>query len=411
MVFAPSARTRFTAARCDAPTVAIAPAFLAFLRDSRLYSCGPACPFGRTNMIRLLTIATRYLAVWLVISVLVMLPVPRPAAHAADAVASPQALTSLIIGPDDLAWDAILWTLRRGSAVTRYKFQALNSQQAIEEVWAGPPSGTRGRLMGPGYGIHITSAVTDSPEEAAQVALKQIQSYAVSIPEVTGDPSVASFADRAWGASSLVTAPCRASEIVFVRGNVVADIEMSRKDGFDPQLLFSLGRRPGRKIDATLAGYPEPVPVLPLAADQELRVGLADAWELRDLGRRLWRDKATTIALYDTNGLPRSLPAQRIGGDDYILPLRYLAAILGRQRVNASPGKGVASVTLMGKALVFRKGERRVKVDGRAALLSRPAEFVEGAVLVPLSLVEQLLGQRVVWSQVEGMMRGRLRPS
>jgi len=318
--------------------------------------------------------------------------------------------SSLVMGSDEMPWDVVLWSLDTGSSDPPIlKYRSLSEGQAkYEENWKGIPRPQPGTIYHSDCSIRITIAIANSPAEANRVALKESQSYAVSIPETTGDESVKSFADRAWGISGRTFEPCLAARIIFTRGNVICDISMDRADSFDPELLIDLSARLSRKIDAALAGKPGPVPVLPLAADQELRVDLEGAWKMRDLGARLWGHKCTTIALYDINGIPRSLPAKRVGTDDYMVPLRHLAAIVGpNARVKVKGDE--AKTTIKGKALVFNKGKSVVQADQRAAQLDRPVEFAEGEVLVPLkSVVRNALGKGISWEQRGTTMIGRI---
>ena len=253
--------------------------------------------------------------------------------------------------------------------------------------------------MSPDYSIDIAVAVANSPEEAVSAAKREVASVAEIIPEITGSSSATSFADRVWQ---------HGGRIVFTRGNVIGDVHMSQKGGIDKKLLFTLATRLSSKIDAALAGKPEAIPILPLAADQELRVDLEGAWKMRDLGARLWGNECTTIAIYDTNGIPRSLPAMRVGTDDYMVPLRHLAAIVGpNARVKVKGDE--AKTTIKGKALVFNKGKSEVQADQRATQLDRPVEFAEGEVLVPFtSVVRNALGKRISWEQRGTTMIGRI---
>lgn len=349
------------------------------------------------------------LTLWLVLALLAILAAVC-ACHssaAAGGAASPGSISSFILGPEDLPWDMVLWSLRSGPQITRYKFEALAGDSIIDELWAGPPTGNPGSLKSAHYSIRIGYAVTSSPEEAGRVALKEVQSYAVVMPEITVDEAVASFADRAWGSSRRMPGPWRGARIVFTRGYIIGDISMDHKDGFEPQLLFTLAARMGRRIDTYLTGRPEPLPVLPLAADQELGLDLEGAWKARDLGSRLWGAQATSVALYDTNGIPRSIPARRIGTDDFLVPLRYLAAVVNpRTKIKAS-GKE-AETTIIGRQLSLRDGESKVRVGQRIAQLNRPVEFAEGQVLVPLSsFARQALGRRITWERRGAMMLGR----
>lgn len=311
-------------------------------------------------------------------------------------------LPSLVLGPKDIPWDnmALISLYTVSTEWTPLKYRSLSHGQArCETSWSGPFGKKRGV-------IHITIAIANSPEEAIQAVLEQAHSYAVTILEVTGDQAVIAFSDRAWGASSKMTDPCRGARVIFIRGNVIGDISMDHRGGFHPRLLFDLAARLGRKIDAARAGRPEQATVLPLAADGELHF---DAWKMNNLGARLWGKNSTTIAIYDNNGIPRSLPAKRMADGDYLVPLRHIAAILGpRERAKIIGDK--AKTTLFGKELAFERGKSEITVDQSSKKLNRTVQFVDLEVLVPLkSLVSNVLGKHITWEKRKTIMIGRVK--
>lgn len=270
---------------------------------------------------------------------------------------------------------------------------------SLHEVWFGPPSGESGAATST---VRIDVSVTRSPSEAAECASRLLHAVAVPPRAVSGEP-YASFSDRAWYSSGGPS-----GRLLFVRGNVVADVYVFRKGGPGSDTVTRLAALLGRKVDAAAAGRPEPVPILPLAADRELRVDLETAWKLSRIGAQLWGEKATTVALYDTNGLPRSLPAEQIEAGDYLVPLVHLLAIASPQARVKTRGDQ-ATVSLMGKALVLRRGESRVRIGQRTAYLSRPVELAEGQVLVPLSsFTRQVLGRGIAWGRAATVPLGRL---
>lgn len=271
---------------------------------------------------------------------------------------------------------------------------------SLHEVWFGPPSGKSGVASST---VRIDVSVTRSPAEAAEYTSGLLRGVAVPPRPVSGEP-YASFSDRAWYSSS-----GRGGRLLFVRANVVADVYVSRKGGPGSATLTQLAALLERKADAAAAGRPEPVPILPLAADRELRVDLEAAWKLHDLGTQLWGDKATTIALYDTHGLPRSLPAERVAAGDYLVPLVHLAVAIASPEARVKARGDQATISLMGKALVLRRGESRVRIGQRTLQLSRPVELAEGQVLVPLSsFTRQVLGRGIAWGRAATVPLGRL---
>ncbi|HET6454480.1 MAG TPA: hypothetical protein VFI02_08760 [Armatimonadota bacterium] len=196
---------------------------------------------------------------------------------------------------------------------------------------------------------------------------------------------------------------------MFIRNNVKVDLFMFNKNGLDEELLFTLAERISSKIGAALSGRPEPVSVLPLAADQELRVSSEDAWKMRDLGKRLWGNEAVTIAIYDEDGIPRSIPAKRLGANDYIVPLRHVAAILGPRSPIKMEGDEVKT-NIKGKPLVFGKGKSQARLGKQTVQLSRPVEFADGEVLIPLvSVIHSALSKQIAWEDRGSIKIGRVR--
>ena len=299
-------------------------------------------------------------------------------------------IRNLFVPQSDIPFQGVLFAFEYGASSAKY----------YDEVWFGPPSG---EMKTADYTVRVNMSIARSPQEALAGIHVLLDGVAEPPQEVSGEP-YSSFSDYAWFGYSGHSG----GRLLFVRGNMVADIVVFHKDGFDQKVILALATILSRKIDAVLAGKPEPVPILPLAADQELRVDLEGAWKMRDLGARLWGAESTTIAIYDTDGIPRSLPAKRVGGIDYVVPLRHLAAIIGpRARVKTSGDE--AKVTLMGKVLVLKKGKSEMQVDQRTAQLDRTVEFTEGEVLVPLaSVVSNASGQRIAWEQRGTIMIGRV---
>lgn len=348
----------------------------------------------------------RMLGLSFVICVLVLVMVAhfvgadRVAVHVNATGLSSDLLASLLVGPDELPWDTILATCRVGSDATPEVMHGFKGQSKFDETWSGRPTLKPGGLNSPDESVRISAAVTNSPAEAVSVVEDELANVAAAIPEITQEGSTASFADRAWQ---------RGGRMLFTRGNIVGDIHMSRKEGVDRQSLLALAAVLGRKINAALAGKPETVPIMPLAADQELRVDLETAWKMRDLGTRLWGADSVTIAIYDANGIPRALPAKRVGEDQYLIPLRHLAAILGpKARVKIT--RDEVKTTLMGKALVFNNGAAEMRVDQQPVQLDRAVELAEGEALIPItSVVRDALGKTITWEKRGTVAVGRVK--
>lgn len=127
--------------------------------------------------------------------------------------------------------------------------------------------------------------------------------------EVTGQPAFASIGDRVWyGNNGNGNSTFTGARLVFVRGNVVGDISMSRFDGLSRADIIALASRLLDKIDAARAGKPYPPPVLPPSME-EMKLDLEGAWDGRNIGKMLGK-KSTGIASRsgsDTAGAESSL--------------------------------------------------------------------------------------------------------
>jgi hypothetical protein len=299
-------------------------------------------------------------------------------------------LPTLLVSQADLPFEAVLFTLE-GPPNYAYWFH---------ELWFGPPTGQPGTLKTAEYTIDVRLTIAASPHEALRGISRLLEADAVAPRAVSGEP-FASFSDRAW-----FRFDGRGGRLLFVRSNVRAAVYMSHKDGLDVRLLFDFARRLGGKIDAALARKPEAVPALPPSAE-DMGVGLEGAWQAKTVGSRLWKKGASAVALQTGKGLPRALPANRIARRDFVVPFCHLAAALGAKgKVKVSSKQ--ARATLAGKAMVLSKGSAEARYGGRTLRLSRPVEFRAGQVLVPLSLVEKALGQRIVWGKAGAMILARL---
>ena len=139
-----------------------------------------------------------------------------------------------------------------------------------DAVWLGPPTGEAGTAQ---YSMHVDAAITESAETALEAVYVLLRGVARPPEEVSGQPPFASLGDRVWyGADEF------GGRIIFLRTNVLGDVFIFHKEGLDPQMLFDLAALLGRKIDAALAGTPEPAPVLPPSAEDS-HLTLQEAWE------------------------------------------------------------------------------------------------------------------------------------
>lgn len=342
------------------------------------------------------------LGLWLAIGALAMsVPYLCSPGVAEGGVVSREMLPSLIIGPEDLPWDAVLFALARGPRVPPSTLGSFSGQSKLEERWSGPPTGNPGCEKTADFNVEIAFAIAGSPEEAVEVAKREVVNVATIIPEVTGDNSLVPFADRAWYCET---------RIVFTRANVVGAVHMFRKGGFDAHLLLSLATRLGHKIDTAVAGRPEPAPVLPPSA-ADMKVDLEGAWKAKALGAQLGRRESTKLALQHRNGLATALPAKQVASREYLVPLVYLGGILGTD-TGMKVGTQRATASIAGKAMVLERGKAQVRCGRRTVQLSHAVQFTGDGVLVPLSsFVQQVLGQRIAWKRRGTTLFGRLMPA
>lgn len=312
-----------------------------------------------------------------------------------------QAMLSLIPGPDELPWSLILSSDTTGPEVTRFRFQTLSGSKATQHRWAGNPHDRGGPLK---RELQITVAIADSAGQAVAAAVKDVNSASVSMPDETGDPRFASFTDRAWfsnhGRSPGLST---GASMVFVRGNVLASVVLIDMDGFENDVLVQTALRLGRRIDAAAAGKPLPIPILPPSVE-DMRCGPEEAWDAYQAVRAFGKN-ATTIVVRNSQGEPRAVPAY-IDNGSYMVPLRYLVAAT-HPGTRVKVDRVATDVTWSGRHLVFAKGDARLTVDGKATPLRKPAVVKRGQIMVPLSIVETVLGRQITWSTSQGKKMAR----
>ena len=163
----------------------------------------------------------------------------------------PAALPNLMIAQDDLPLPSILFSL---------EWDPRKPARSFHELWSVRPTGRPETLKTAPHEIDVRVAIMDSSLDAINLALSKLGEVAEPPDEVSHQQPFASFADRAWLGK-------RGSRLILVRANVVGDVYLARKGGPDRSMLLALAIRLSRKIDAALAGKPEPPPVLPLARE------------------------------------------------------------------------------------------------------------------------------------------------
>jgi hypothetical protein len=251
--------------------------------------------------------------------------------------------------------------------------QAERRQGSCSAVWFGRPVGESARASS-----HALVRVTLCDDQSgAQRALDQLLRGRQVLPPEASGPRFADFSDRAW---------CDGEHLILVRGTAIVELDLRSGGPPDEAGLLAIGKEIGERIEALAGGKPLPIPVTPLAADDDLHVGLQRAWELADLPAA-WGTKASTLVIEDSHSIPRSVPAKRVDGG-LVVPLHHLRAFLDAgSRVRVFGGE--ASISLKGKECRFVAGKASVTVDGATVALPHAVEFADGKYpLVPLEFVE-----------------------
>ncbi len=274
--------------------------------------------------------------------------------------------------------------------------------------WAQPYAGARPTA---GVSVNLSAGFCDSVEQALEGARMKLDT-AVTIPEVTGQATeYGNLGDRVWHSGA---------RIVFVKGTVLVDVYASVSGDTDQEVVIALhvAKVLSRKIDAVLAGKPEPVPVIPFLSSRGTRDGVTTeeqgvewAWAVKRL-QESWGEQGTTLVFIDSNGLPRGIPAKKVGENDYLVLLTDLAAVVDtawRERPSRAEAT-LTEVTILGKSVRVELGRSEVTVDGQPVQLGARVEWA-GPVksvreerswpipLVPLSLAEKALGVKVEFSK------------
>jgi len=328
-------------------------------------------------------------------------------------------LNNLLIGPEDLPWDVILFNLDISHpGATKKSINEFGNQSSVYNTgWSGRHiDNGSDKLSTSESNIKISAAITDSPEAAADIAYNVANSYSIPLKEVTNDEYISTFADRAWGVSSNDTNFCLGARLLYIRGNLICDISLSRLNYFEPRLLFDLVSILNRKIDAALAGKPEPVPILPLAATYGLGGNVNSAFKMRSLGSRLWGNESINIALRDENGIPRLIPAKQTADGDYLVTLRHLVAVIGIGSITSADIKKDNDLVVygaefnhMGKSFDLSINSSEMKAGDETIQLNHPVEFRENEIIVPLkSVVQEGLGKNISWEKRGEVMIGKM---
>ena len=341
---------------------------------------------------------------WMALAVALLLGASCLAVEAQPLVPG-SSLTSLLVSEEDLPSEALLGYLSVGTEEAPYGFYCASPFQ-FHEVWRGEPSSERGGNS-TDYSITISLAITDSPSQAVRDAIHQVNSAATRLPEITGKQPIAPYADRAWGRFG-----SRGGHVRFTKANVLVNLFGSwyRDKPESPDMLARLVSRISKKIDDALAKRPASVPVLPLSIDQNLGLRLGEAWRLREPGRRLWGAEGRKIAIEDSHGIPRYVPAKPLPDGDYLVPLRHVVTLMDPEGGVLVRGS-TATVVAPAKSIKLKSGDTEGLDGSHKIPIGRAVEFREDEVVVPVSFVERVFGKSISWSKRGDLPVGKLKNS
>jgi hypothetical protein len=357
---------------------------------------------------KFLLIATAVI-IFVIVSTILLTGAAKKTNEAKKVLISKNMIPHLLISQEELPWNVVLYNLDIGSE-KRKLMPFVDGKEGYYIGWSLIRFNKKGAISSvPEGSINISVALADSPKEAVNIAERQSKSYSMVINEVVGDKIISKYTDRAWGVSSKNMKPDLGANLIYTRGPFIVDLHMSNKEPFNPSQFISLLSCMSRKIDAALAGKPEPIPIMPLTY-HSLNTDKMGAWKMRSIGTYLWGKDSKNIALYDVNGVPRSLPAKQLSSGDYLVPFRHVGAILGPNSIlERHCDEPEIKTTLMKKSIIFYQNKSEIYVDGKKVKLSRPIEFKGGLAMVPLtSLVQKALGKKISWSQRGSAMIGKV---
>jgi len=304
------------------------------------------------------------------------------------------ALPNLLIGEDEVPFPAVLAKLEAYPEKEPYRCQQVWSSQTVSEP---------GVLTVALRSLRLSVKIGESPERVWENVQWLRAAVAGPPEEVSQQEPFGSFSDRAWfGASHGY-----GGRLIFTRRNVLADIGMGDKEGLDPDQLIKIGAAVGRKIDAALAGRPEPPPALPPSAE-EWGGTVEKAWKVREVRENLWGEDTTTIALQGSFPIPRAVSAKRLGFRDYLVPIASFRFILDKREFHLDTREGKVWVTTPDVQVALEEGKSFVKVGKVPVALSHPIESQNNVTTVPLSFAETVLGYDITWEDRADMPLARI---
>ncbi len=285
--------------------------------------------------------------------------------------------------------------------------------------WVGSLQGQRRTVS---MNVEVSAILAASPEAAADTAHGLLKDAASPIPEITGQETEYSrLGDRVWHSGG--------GRIVFAKGRVVCDVYVYIA-GTAPQdrsgAALGVATALARRADAFLAGKPQAVPVIPFLSSRGTRDGVTTeeqgvewAWAVKRL-QESWGEQGTTLVFIDSNGLPRGIPAKRLGEKEYLVHLKHAVKLLDPKgsidphlagATFHGPRPNYHEVTMLGKKLRVTRGDATVTVEGQQVALDHPAETVGEIVLVPISsFAEKALGVKVEFSKHGDLPKITLKP-
>ncbi|HEY3413215.1 MAG TPA: hypothetical protein VGM51_09180 [Armatimonadota bacterium] len=303
---------------------------------------------------------------------------------------------ALLLGRDELPWDCMLDAVESGSTVHSACFASLPATQVVHEGWRTVPA-SNGRAENQ---IQISIACASTREDAVSGVEAELKTVPAIIPEVTGEPYLLPFADRAWtkhSASNVATE--KFARVLFVRGTIAVSVSVYSGKGFAGRYAVELSTRLGTRIDRYSSNKQLPCGEFPVSA-ADMACNPFVTWQATHVPAPSGTVGAA-IAMKAGNGLPRLVAAFKTGSGELIVPLRQLLGV-AQPGTYVKTGVGRVSFTAAGKAVVLG-ATRAGTVDGAAVNL-RAAPILQGKeLIVPVTMLEDVLGRKVTWSTLNKM--------
>jgi hypothetical protein len=253
---------------------------------------------------------------------------------------------------------------------------------------------------GTGYSAEVEAWIYPTSERASAWLDGDARFYAEVPLEVSGENPYSAFSDRAlvwrgWGGNRL------SGTIRFTRANVCVTVHVHEKDGAGYDDMLVIARHVGRNIGLAATGKPAPVPFMPGITRESVGSDMDRLRSYQTFAERAWGGDGINIAIADRNGVPWLLPARRLGGDEYLVPLRAVADFLGIGK--AANAGGRPAIKLNGKLFIFAAGSRLFTIDGVTHEAESEIGIVDGRVVAPLSLIEYAIEKRLTWTRRDGI--------